>query len=153
MPEVRHASRAPSVSEPAGRFSDDGLRWWTGTAWMPTRPPDGRSATWTGSQWIAGGGRFTAWELFAIALALGAVEFLWGFIVVLLITSEVNAEWVASGRSVYESITEWPLSTPLLYSLLIVPVIVTVLAAANLRRYWWLGVLLLGGWPAILLTQ
>src|SRR3982074_859200 len=98
MPGVPHTLQAQSVTEPAGRFSDDGLRWWTGTAWMPTRPPDGRSATWTGSQWVAGGGRFTAWELFAIALALGAVEFLWGFIVVLLITSEVNAEWVASGR-------------------------------------------------------
>jgi hypothetical protein len=140
------------MSLPIGSFSDDRLRWWTGTAWMPTRPPDGRSASWTGSEWAARGGAFGTGALLAIALALGAVEFLWAFIVLTLITSEVNAEWVASGRVAYESITEWPLSTPLLYSLLIVPTIASILAAANLRRYWWIGVLVLGGWPLVLLA-
>jgi hypothetical protein len=116
---------------------------------MPTRPPDGRSAAWTGSQWAARGGPLGLWVVFGTALGLGLVEFVWAIVVFLIVTSEVNALWEARGRVGYESITDWSLSVPFLLSLLIVPIVVAILTAANVGRHWWVGVLFLGGWPAI----
>jgi hypothetical protein len=93
--------------------------------------------------------------LSGIAIGLGCAELVWAFVVFLIITSEVNALWEARGRVGYESVTDWSLSVPFLLTLLIVPAIITVLAAANFRRHWWVGVLLgvlLGGWPAIVIA-
>ncbi len=137
------------MSEYRGVFSNDGLWWWTGTAWMPARPPDGRSARWTGTQWAAGGGSLSVWALIGIGLGLGFAEFVWAFLVFFITTSEVNALWEARGRVGYEDITDWPGSVPLLMTLLIIPIIVAILSSASLKRYWWIGVLCLAGWPAM----
>jgi hypothetical protein len=76
-------------------------------------------------------------------------EFVWAFLVFFITTSEVNALWEARGRVGYESITDWPVSVPLLMSLLIIPIVVAILSSANLMRYWWIGVLCLAAWPAV----
>jgi hypothetical protein len=141
---------AQPMSEYRG-FSNDGLWWWTGAAWMPTRPPDGRSATWTGSQWVASSESLGTLALSAIALGLGLVELVWAIVAVVILVSEANAQYEASGRVGTEDITHTPVSVPILVSLLIIPAIVTILTSANVRRHWWVGVLL-GGWPAMVVA-
>ena len=62
-------------------FSNDGMWWWNGTDWMPTRAPDGRSAIWNGTQWVPGGGVMGVAALTVIAIGLGVGEVIWAFIV------------------------------------------------------------------------
>jgi len=131
-------------------FSNDRLWWWNGTGWMPTRAPDGRSAVWSGSHWVARGGLLHWGVVVGIAVALGVIEFVWVLVAVfLIIVSDVNARYEAGGRVGSEDIFDSPLTLPILLTFLVVPIIVTVLTAANIRRHWWVGVLVLGGWPAI----
>ena len=131
-------------------FSNDGMWWWNGTDWMPTRAPDGRSAIWNGTQWVPGGGVMGVAALTVIAIGLGVGEVIWAFIVIFVLILEANAEYEARGRTGYESITDTSLSLPLLLSLLIVPVIITILGSAIIRRRWWIA-FVIGGWPLIAL--
>ena len=131
-------------------FSNDGMWWWNGTDWMPTRAPDGRSAIWNGTQWVPGGGVMGVAALTVIAIGLGVGEVIWAFIVIFVLILEANAEYEARGRTGYESITDTSLSLPLLLSLLIVPVIITILGSAIIRRRWLIA-FVIGGWPLIAL--
>jgi hypothetical protein len=130
------------------QFSADGRYWWTGEAWMPTRPPDGQSARWNGVGWTRGGMNVGA--VIGIAALLALVEFVWAVIVVIALVVDANNRYGAAGRVGDESITNSPLAAPLLLSLLIIPAFTTIFSAVNLQRWW--AAVLLGGWPAPLIA-
>ena len=130
-------------------FSNDGMWWWTGADWMPARPPDGLSARWTGSGWVSRGGSLDWATVLGIAVGLGFLELIWVLVGLLIVSSDVNARWEAGGRVGTESIFDSPLTVPILVTFSIVPIVVTVVTAANIRRYWWLAVPILGGWQVM----
>ena len=142
------ASNIPS----ANRFSQDGLWWWTGESWMPSRSPDGAYARWDGFRWMIPSQSPMRWAWVMIgSVCLWFVEAVWVVIGVTVLVFQTNTEWYARGRVGTEDILATSISVPVLVSFLIVPLIITAVDARLISWRWWLAAVI-GGGPVLVLA-
>ncbi|HSS61562.1 MAG TPA: hypothetical protein VLK30_08920 [Candidatus Limnocylindrales bacterium] len=88
--------------------------------------------------------------LSAIAAALWlVVEVPLGIVAVVILVFQANDEYYARGSVGYESISTTAISIPVFLFLLLVPLAITTLVSANVRRYWWVGSIAGGGLPSL----
>ena len=139
------------MGQAQGLFSADGKWWWTGSAWMPARSPDGRAFRWTGTAWRKASGRIGAENLIGITVGLSFVELIWLVVLTAILTTLANDDYEARGRIGTESITDPAGAIWLLASLLILPMVIVIVGGVFGGRYWWVGALA-AAWPGALIA-